>query len=187
MDKSVNHILSKLKVLSKLQSGQKLMIEDLRISIMECDKNNWDRFVKWWLGETRHSTLDKLQGFYLEIRDTITSLSAHPKDNFTALSRISHELSCAMRGLSNLMLTYQGDRTIVSHLETLYENFNYEVKRVKDQVEKIKKEMDTTIQKDNKSNKQPNTPPPPPGYNIKLSVSESTNSSSGDENDESFS
>ena len=159
MDKSVNYILSKLKVLSKLQSGQKLMIEDSKISIMECDKSNWDRFVKWWLGETRHSTLDKLQGFYLEIRDIINTLSAHPEDHATTLRRLSHELSSSMRGLNNLMLSYQDDRTIVSHLETLYENFNIEVKRVQDIVSKLE------------PHKRKKLPPPPPPDNIKIKLS----------------
>lgn len=130
MSNSVNYLLSKLKVLSKVQSGQKLMIEDSKIQIMECDKNNWDRFIKWWLGETRHTTLDKLEGFYLEIKDMISTLVQDPIKNQVTLERLSHELNASVRGLKNLMLTYQYDRTIVSQLETLAENFDLEIKRV---------------------------------------------------------
>jgi len=138
MDKSINDLLSKLKVLSKLQSGQKLMIEDMRIQIMECDKNNWDRFLKWWLGETRYSTLDKLQGFYLEIKDLITLLTARSNEQHKILERIYGELTAAMRGLHNLMLTYQEDRTIVSQLETLTENFNIEIVRIENCLNSLK-------------------------------------------------
>jgi hypothetical protein len=130
MDKTINYVISKLKVISKLQSGNKLMIEDNRINIMECDKNSWDRFIKWWLGETRQSTIDKLQSFYMEIKDMITILAIHSSENQNTLTRLSTELSSSIRGLNNLMLTYTEDRTITSQLETLSENFQLEVSRI---------------------------------------------------------
>lgn len=171
MDKSINDLLSKLKVLSKLQSGQKLMIEDMRIQIMECDRNNWDRFLKWWLGETRYSTLDKLQGFYLEIKDLITVLTSHPSEQQKTLERVYGELTSAMRGLHNLMLTYQGDRTVVSQLETLTENFNIEIMRIEKSLKPLKS-LDSE-----KLPQLPNLPvespkPPEPPIQIKLNVSE---------------
>lgn len=130
MDKTINYIISKLKVISKLQSGNKLMIEDTRINIMECDKNTWDRLIKWWLGENRQTTLDKLQSFHMEIKDTISILATHPTENQHILTRLSSELTSAIRGLNNLMLTYAQDRTITSQLETLSENFTIETKRI---------------------------------------------------------
>jgi hypothetical protein len=130
MDKTINYIISKLKVISKLQSGNKLMIEDNRINIMECDKNSWDRFIKWWLGETRQTTLDKLQSFYMEIKDVINILATHPAENQNTLTRLSTELSSSIRGLNNLMLTYSEDRTVTSQLETLSENFSLEITRI---------------------------------------------------------
>lgn len=137
MDRSINYILSKLKVLAKLQSGQKLIVNDSNIEIYECEKNNWDRFVKWWLGETRYKTIDKLQGFYLEIKDIIFVLLSDIEKNAVALERLSVELNSGIRGLENLMLTYQHDQTVVSQLETLSENFKLEMQKVNEAVKQI--------------------------------------------------
>ena len=135
--RSINYILSKLKVLAKLQSGQKLIVNDSNIEIYECEKNNWDRFVKWWLGETRYKTIDKLQGFYLEIKDIIFVLLSDIEKNAVALERLSVELNSGIRGLENLMLTYQHDQTVVSQLETLSENFKLEMQKVNEAVKQI--------------------------------------------------
>lgn len=144
MDKSIHYILSKLKVLSKLQSGQKLVVNDSNMEIYECDQSNWDRFVKWWLGETRYKTIDKLQGFYLEIKDVITALIINPEKHEITLERLNLELNAGIRGMSNLMLTYQNDQTIVSQLETLSENFHLEM----DRISKALKDLDTKRKQD---------------------------------------
>lgn len=130
MDKSIHYILSKLKVIGKLQSGQKLVVNDSNMEIYECDKNNWDRFVKWWLGETRYKTVDKLQGFYLEVKDIVNTLLHDLEKNEMNLERLSLELNAAIRGISNLMLTYQHDQTIVAQLEILSENFTLEAEKI---------------------------------------------------------
>ena len=110
---------------------------DSNIEIYECEKNNWDRFVKWWLGETRYKTIDKLQGFYLEIKDIIFVLLSDIEKNAVALERLSVELNSGIRGLENLMLTYQHDQTVVSQLETLSENFKLEMQKVNEAVKQI--------------------------------------------------
>tara|TARA_R100001163_G_scaffold41949_1_gene31729 strand:+ start:4713 stop:5303 length:591 start_codon:yes stop_codon:yes gene_type:complete len=163
MDRSIDYLLSKLKVLSKLQFGQKLIFEDSKIQIMETDKNNWARFVKWWLGETRYSTLDKLQGFFHEIKDIITKLAKEAENSTEkqqTLNRIQTELTSAMRGLNNLILTYQDDHTVVSQLETLTENFNIEINRLNDIL--AKSSWTSTIKSNINQSTVVSPPPPPP-------------------------
>lgn len=126
----MHYILSKLKVISKLHSGQKLVVNDSHMEIYECDKNKWDRLVKWWIGETRAKTIDKLQGFFLEIQEVINVLLANPEKNMVTIKRLENELHAGVRGLNNLMLTYQDDPTSVAQLETLTENFNLQIKRL---------------------------------------------------------
>lgn len=141
MDKSFHYIIARLKVLSKISAGQKLVVGDSNIQIME-SSNNWDRFVKWWLGETRYTTLDKLGGFYREVRDCISELLEYPEQNKSNLERLNHEMSSGLRGLNNLMLSYQDDHTIVSQMETLSENFQIE----KEKIEKIIKKLNEDIE-----------------------------------------
>jgi len=128
MDKNLDSILSKLKVISKIESGHKILVEDSQIHIMECDKSSFDRFRKWWIGETRQTTMSKLRGLYLEVHDTIQELNNTM--NQIPLERLRNEITNSLRGLKNLIITYQNDRTIVSKLETLIENFLLEIKQI---------------------------------------------------------
>jgi hypothetical protein len=130
MDKNLDSILSKLKVISKIESGHKILVEDSQIHIMECDKSSLDRFRKWWLGETRQTTMSKLRGLYLEVHDIIQELGNSIELNQNVLERLRNEITNSLRGLQNLMITYQNDRTIVSQLETLVENFRLEIKQI---------------------------------------------------------
>jgi len=130
MDKSINDLLCKLKVLSKIQSGQKIMIDDMKILILECDRNRWDRIVKWWFGENRYTMMDKLSGLYIEVKDMINILSENPKKNKYTLERLTNEMIGSMRGLNNLIITYSNDRTTTSALENLSENFKIEINRI---------------------------------------------------------
>jgi len=130
MDKNFDTILSKLKVISKIESGHKILVEDNQIHIMECDKRHLDRLRKWWLGETRYTTMSKLRALYLEVHDIIQELANLSELNQISLNRIRAEITNSLRGLENLMNTYQQDRTIVSQLETLVENFKLEIKQI---------------------------------------------------------
>lgn len=130
MDKILNDLLCKLKVLSKIQSGQKIIIDETKINILDCDRNKWDRFMKWWLGASRYTMIDKLNSLYFELKDMINMLAKNLKNNHHTLDRLNNEIISAVRGINNLMLTYQDDRTIVSQLETISENFDMEITRI---------------------------------------------------------
>jgi hypothetical protein len=132
MDKSVHNIICKLKVLSKIESGENLMVDEISFKILDCKKHRWDRFIKWWLGEDRYRMANKLSGFHTEIRDTISILIQDPVKNITNIDRLFGELANSIKGLDNLIKTYTGDKTITSQLETLRENFNLEINRLID-------------------------------------------------------
>lgn len=130
MDKTINNIISKLKTLSKIESGQNLIITDNHFHIYDCQKSQIDRLTKWWHQETRYTTITKLDGFYLEIKDICNTLLADPMKNNVIVSRLHRELGCSLEGLDNLKSTYHVDKTICSQIETLRENFNVEIERL---------------------------------------------------------
>lgn len=131
MEKSVNSIISKLKVLSKVQSGQKLLMDDNNFQVIE-KKYHWERFIKWWLGENRYATTNKLDGFYMEINQIVSRIIDNydsSKDKIV-LERLRNELGGALTGLSNLVNTYQHDQTVTAKLETVSENLTLEMKKI---------------------------------------------------------
>lgn len=131
MEKSVNSVISKLKVLSKIQSGQKLLMDDNNFTVIE-KKYHWERFLKWWLGENRHATTNKLDSFYMEINQLVTRMIETYDDSKdrVILERLKNELGGALTGLSNLVNTYQHDQTVTAKLETVSENLNLEMKKI---------------------------------------------------------
>lgn len=132
MDKNFCSILSKLKVVAKIQSGHKILIDDDQIHIIEVDKNNMDRLKKWWSGETRYTTLSKLRALYLEVNDLIQDYGQCVNTNSISLERLKLEITNSIRGLENLMITYKEDRMIVSELETLVENYKLLIRSIND-------------------------------------------------------
>lgn len=131
MEKSVNSVISKLKVLSKVQSGQKLLMDDNNFTVIE-KKYHWERFIKWWLGENRYATTNKLDGFYMEINQLVTRMIENYDDSKDkmVLERLKNELAGSLNGLSNLVNTYQHDQTVTSKLETVSENLTLEMKKI---------------------------------------------------------
>jgi len=131
MEKSLNNVISKLKVLSKVQSGQKLLMDDNNFMVIE-KKYHWERFLKWWLGENRHATIDKLDSFYMEINQIVSRLidNYDPLKDKLVLERMRNEISGALTGLGNLIATYQHDQTITAKLETVSENLTIEMNKI---------------------------------------------------------
>lgn len=130
MDKTINNVISKLKTLGKIESGQNLIISDNLFHIYDCHKSQMDRLSKWWHQETRYTTITKLDGFYLEIKDICNTLLADPIKNNVVISRFHRELVTSLIGLDNLKSTYQTDKTTCSQIETLHENLNVEIERL---------------------------------------------------------
>lgn len=131
MEKSVNSVISKLKVLSKIQSGQKLLMDDNNFTVIE-KKYHWERFIKWWLGENRHATTNKLDSFYMEINQIVTRMIENYDDSKDKmiLERLKNELGGALTGLANLINTYQHDQNVTSRLETVSENLTLEMNKI---------------------------------------------------------
>ena len=72
----------------------------------------------------------------MEFKDLVRELEMDISKHRVTLKRLLTELNASLRGLSNLMLTYANDKTIVSQLETLHENFNIEINHLKELLEK---------------------------------------------------
>ena len=145
MDKAVHNTLCKLKVLSKIIPGQNLIINENNFKIVDCQKSNWERFLKWWLGEDRHATTNKLQNFYVELKELISCLindNEYPAlrqgagINKINLERLQKELQNSVNGLDNMIKTYELDKTMTSELETLKENFLLELNRLNKTLER---------------------------------------------------
>lgn len=140
MDRNITQVIIKLKVLSKIQSGQKIMVDDSKIVIMECQKNKWDRFVKWWQGETRQKTIEKLCHFYAELEQMLDQLvekylssdTSNRKESNSRdiLIRLVDEMKKSLDGVGNLIETYSKDQTTVAELETWVENIQLKIEKI---------------------------------------------------------
>jgi len=134
MNKTVHHTLCKLKVMSKIEPGQNLLVSESNFKVVNCKDSNWERFLKWWLGENRYKTTTKLEKFSVELRDLITNLLSDVKENESHLTRLQTELASAMHGLESLKDTYSDDKTVISQLEILQENLQIELNRLDEEL-----------------------------------------------------
>lgn len=133
----LNTYICKLKILSKLEPREKIIMRDDSIDIVDYTTYNLARFKKAINFENRWAMIAKLEAMYHDIETLIDNLVNNPpsrtpeQDILFALDRLRHDLDGSLNGLQNLIVTYNTNKSAVSRLETLYE-------RVKILSEKIK-------------------------------------------------
>ena len=66
-------IFTKLKILSKVEPGEKIIIRDHTIEVVDFSTYNLARVRKWYLDETRVSIRQKLKEFYRDIEDWLVN------------------------------------------------------------------------------------------------------------------
>lgn len=122
-------ISSKLKFISKLQSGQKIFVKDKSLYLR--DDSYITSLSRYLSGEGREKSFkfinDTIQDSLAILNSYSNSRDMHDIDICTNmiidLINISH-------GLENLKKTYKSDHAYVSKLETLMQNLQVEIKRL---------------------------------------------------------
>jgi hypothetical protein len=139
--------LTNLKIISKLQVGDKLLYHDNQFNI-----DKWfylQPLIRWYYSESRSSTLKHLNEFIENVFHLIEIIyssemgtlennyyipvSKQPvfnEENSSLLINIVNELQNAVNGINNLKQTYNNDITIVSSLDILIEKIQVRIKKV---------------------------------------------------------
>lgn len=117
-----SRIIVNLKVISKLNVGEKLSYTNGYFSI-SCDKSLSSKLFRWILGDSRSTTIDAIESLS-------TICLTHSQLSQSELDHLVRQLRSAITGITNLMMTYQEDSTVVSRLEFI-------IDRIRDFIEKF--------------------------------------------------
>ena len=140
----MDRLFINLKVLSKIEEGQKLYTKDEYL-MLDDGTTYKQTLLRWWFGEDRIRTLDKIQEVVRNAigcgQNAINSeliLNAHndkditvhelrnweaerdkfsQMDNYNLLKSLSSEMERALDGIKKLQSTYDDDKTLSSKLE----------------------------------------------------------------------
>lgn len=124
----LNDYICKLKILSKLEPREKIIIHERSIEIVDYTTYNLARLKKMVRWEDRWHMIVKLEAMYHDIDSIVDNLVNNPpnrtpeQDVLFALDRLRHDLDGSLQGLHNLILTYNTNKSATSRLETLYED-----------------------------------------------------------------
>lgn len=155
---SINHdrlsdCICKLKILSKLEPREKIIIHERTIEIVDYTTYNIARLKKAINPEKKRGhMIVKLEAMYHDIDSIVDNLINNPpnrtpqQDIRFALDRLRHDLDNSLQGLQNLLTTYNTDKSAVSRLETLYE----EVKILSQKINNYFHKLTNTLEVDRK-------------------------------------
>jgi uncharacterized protein YsxB (DUF464 family) len=136
-----------LKILSKIQVGDKLLYQD-GLFYIDC----WtyiQPIYRWYYNESRSSTLKYLNDFIQSVFNLIEIIYSNEMgtlennyyiqvskpeifndENSTLLVNIINELQNAINGLNNIKQTYKQDIHFVSSIDILIEKIQVRIKKV---------------------------------------------------------
>ena len=136
-----------LKILSKIQVGDKLLYQDDLFYI-----DSWtyiQPIYRWYYNESRSSTLKYLNDFIQSVFNLIEIIYSNEmgtlennyyiqvskpqifnEENSTLLVNIINELQNAINGLNNIKQTYKQDIHFVSSIDILIEKIQVRIKKV---------------------------------------------------------
>jgi len=132
----IDLVCSKLKILGKLEPGEKIIFQDQTIEVIDFSTYNLGRVRKWYHDETRVSIRQKLKDFYRDVEDITNTLLNNPPTFInetelkSLLDRLLRDLKKSTKGVNNLILTYNEDKTTRSELENVLEKIQSIVRRI---------------------------------------------------------
>jgi hypothetical protein len=136
-----------LKILSKLQVGDKLLYQD---GLFYIDTWTYMQPVyRWYYNESRNTTLKNLTDFIQSVFNLIEIIYCNEmgslennyyiqvskpaifnEENSTLLINITNELQNTIQGLNNIKQTYKQDIHFVSSIDILVEKIQVRIKKV---------------------------------------------------------
>jgi hypothetical protein len=118
---TLNDLLVKLKILSKLERGSKINVGTMSF----VDSNSWlGSFYRSFSGEGRKGLMVHLNQI---IQQSINAIAEYQNTEFCSL--IVNQLAQGKIGIQSLITTYQDDPQVVAQLEVCLQNIDMQLKK----------------------------------------------------------
>jgi hypothetical protein len=133
---NLNDLILDLKIISKIKPNNKLIIENNKIYID--DSYYFASILRYFYNQNRNSSIEYIEklneNLEIEINDIIINKKNENnilKDNpSNILVNLSHDLTQAVNGLKNLILTYSNDNFLISKIEMINYNFELKIRKI---------------------------------------------------------
>ena len=132
----LNNLILDLKIISKIKPNNKLLINNGKLLIDETYFFNG--IMRYYKNQNRENTIEYIQNLNKNLEDEINKiiLNKDVEDNIlrdnpsNILVNLSHDLTQAVNGLKNLILTYNSDNFLVSKIEMIIYNFELKIRKI---------------------------------------------------------
>lgn len=129
-------IILDLKIISKIKPYNKLLIQDKKLLID--DTYFFTSIIRYYKNQNREKTIEyveeinknlefKINNIILNKDTTENILKDHPSN---ILVNLSHDLTQAVNGLKNLIITYNNDNCLISKIEIIIYNFELKIRKI---------------------------------------------------------
>lgn len=116
---SLEDIFVNLRLISKIEIGNKLIHDDKHVNI---DTSYFQSISRWYSGMNRKSNLEFIN-IVLNTAFKYNDEEKSPQVKF----RLTSDLKNAIQGLTNLKLTYSYDKLIQSEIDVIIENIRLKI------------------------------------------------------------
>jgi len=134
--KNYDDLILDLKIISKLKPFNKLIVEGNKLFIDE--SYYFSSFIRYLNNQNRNQAIEYIESINVELEEHINRIIDLKnsdknilRDNPSSiLVNLSHDLTLAVKGLKNLILSYCSDNYIVSKIEIIISNFELKIKKI---------------------------------------------------------
>ena len=134
--KSYDDLILDLKIISKIKPFNKLTVSCDKLFIDET--YYFSSFIRYLNNQNRNQAIEYIECINMELEEHINKIIDLKnsdknilRDNPSSiLVNLSHDLTLAVKGLKNLILSYSNDNYIVSKIEIIISNFELKIKKI---------------------------------------------------------
>lgn len=119
-DLNLEDVFINLRLISKINQGEKLLQSDKHINI---DTSYFQVVTRWFRGASRNETINFIQKVLAKSFEFSDKLIEDKNDESSQkLLRLNTDLKNCLEGLTNLKVTYMHDKLIQSEIDVLVDN-----------------------------------------------------------------
>jgi hypothetical protein len=119
-DLNLEDVFINLRLISKINQGEKLLQTDKHINI---DTSYFQVITRWFRGASRNESISFIQKILAKAFDFSDKLIEDEIDESSQkLLRLNTDLKNCLEGLANLKVTYMYDKLIQSEIDVLIDN-----------------------------------------------------------------
>jgi hypothetical protein len=119
-DLNLEDVFINLRLISKINQGEKLLQSDKHINI---DTSYFQVITRWFRGASRNETINFIQKVLAKSFEFSDKLIEDEIDESSQkLLRLNTDLKNCLEGLANLKVTYMYDKLIQSEIDVLIDN-----------------------------------------------------------------